>query len=149
MNASTAGRRITPRAPVTMIALTLALAAGGALAPPRAAAYHFPKCSRVLSRYHGVPGLGPKNVVEVLTRRGLSCAHAALVGISLNRAVLGGHLPLADFPAHVPGARPGRPFLLRTPLGRFRCRMTAAGSDFIDATCRRGRRHLRVYDKTH
>jgi len=32
------------------------------------------------------------------------------------------------------------PFLLTTPRGRFRCHMTVAGSDFVAATCRRGRK---------
>ncbi len=149
MNASTAGRRIAPRALVSLLALTLALAASGSLVPPRAAASYFPRCTRVLSRYHPPSILGPRNAVEVLARRGLSCAHAERVGISLNRALFARRLPNAAFPQHVPGAPPGRPFLLRTPLGRFRCRMTAAGSDFVDVTCRRGRRYLRVYDKLH
>lgn len=34
----------------------------------------------------------------------------------------------------------GPPFLLTTPRGRFRCHMTVAGSDFVAATCRRGRK---------
>ena len=143
MNASTAGRRIVPpRALVLLLALTLA--AGGALAPPRAAAYHFPRCSRVLSRY---PNHSPKEVVEVVARRGLSCAHAERVGASLLRAVLARRIPLSAFAPHAgaPGyPHPGHPFSLATPLGRFRCHMTAAGSDFVAATCRRGRKYLRV-----
>ncbi len=104
--------------------------------PPKAAARHPARCSRVLSRY---PDHGSK-AVEVLARRGLSCAHAGQVGASLLRAVIADRLPLADFPRHYPAAPQGPPFLLTTPRGRFRCHMTAAGSDFVAATCRRGRK---------
>lgn len=76
----TVGQTIAaPRALVLLVALTLVAAGGAGLAPPRAGAYHFPKCSRVLSRYHHPSTPGPKNVIEVLARRGLSCAHAIRV----------------------------------------------------------------------
>lgn len=140
-----AGPRITPPwALVSLLALTLALAAGGALVPPWAAARHPARCSRPI---HRPPGFTQKQV-DVLARRGLSCAHAAQVGASLDHAALTHRIPLNAYAHHAPGAHPGHPFLLRTPLGGFRCRMAAAGSDFVDATCRRGRRYLRFEDHT-
>ncbi len=107
MNARPTSRIRSPRALVSLLALTLALAGAGALVPSRAGAGAFypAKCLRVLSRYRH-PDM-PKNVVEVLGRRGLSCAHAERVAVSLNRAVQHNRLPFNAYAPHA-GA-PGYP----------------------------------------
>jgi hypothetical protein len=87
---------------------------------------------------HKYPDLDPAYLRLVLVYRfqGLTCLQAAAVGSAVATRYEQG-LPVANYPAPptgVPGGK-GRPFDVATGLGDFNCRMTARGSDFVDATC--------------
>jgi hypothetical protein len=91
-------------------------------------------------------------LVIVYARRHLTCSHAARVGSAVADAYERG-LPLADYPPPVAPGFPGgnsRPFRVHTRrYGTYTCRMTARGSDFVAARCRRGARFVRFASENH
>jgi hypothetical protein len=113
--------------------LLLGLAAAGAHALPRCHR-RFPDRIPVYAR-----------LVIASARHHLSCSQAARVGNAVATRYERG-LPTADYPPPpkgVPGGQ-GHRFHVASALGRFTCRMTARGSDFVVAVCRRGARSARV-----
>lgn len=81
----------------------------------------------------------------------LSCDSAARMGSAVADAYERG-LPLADYPPPplgVPGGQ-GRTFRVHTRrYGTYTCRMTARGSDFVVARCRRGVRFTSFESDNH
>ncbi len=87
------------------------------------------------------PGAGRGDVydaVMVLNRRHISCGAALHIGAKA-RALSG--LKIIYGPQFGGGGW-GGPF----HVGSFHCYVLARGSDFINASCRRGRQSLRFYD---
>jgi hypothetical protein len=129
--------------PVSAIALAFVvlLSAGPAVASTR--------CER---RYRDLAVPVYDRLVIVYERRHLTCSQAARVGSAVADAYERG-LPLADYPPPVAPGFPGgesRPFRVHTrPFGSFTCRMTARGSDFVAARCRRGARFVRFASENH
>ena len=91
-----------------------------------------------------------RRLVIVYERRGLTCSQAASIGSAVATRYERG-LPLANYPPlpnGVPGGQ-GRPFNVGTRLGKFNCRMTSRGSDFVAATCSRSTKWVRFVSMNH
>ena len=91
-----------------------------------------------------------RRLVIVYQRRGLTCSQAASIGSKVATRYERG-LPVADYPpppAGVTGGE-GHPFKVSTGLGRFTCRMTSRGSDFVAATCLRSTKSVRFESLNH
>ncbi|HEY4898009.1 MAG TPA: hypothetical protein VII01_18210 [Solirubrobacteraceae bacterium] len=86
----------------------------------------------------GAPEGDMYNAVMVLNRSHLSCVSALRIGAE-GRA-LNGLKPV--FGPQFGGGGFGGPFHVRD----YHCYLLNRGSDFINATCRRGRRWVRFYD---
>lgn len=89
-------------------------------------------------------------LVRVFAYRHLTCAQAAQVGNAVAESYERG-LPLADYPRATGGVPGGldHTFRVRTRHGTFACRMTARGSDFVQARCRRGEKFVRFESDHH
>jgi hypothetical protein len=91
-----------------------------------------------------------KRLVTVYERRGLNCSQAAAVGSDVATRYERG-LPTRDYPpppTGVPGGKSQR-FAVVTSAGRFTCRMTSRGSDFVAATCERAAKYVRFVSLNH
>ena len=90
-------------------------------------------------------------LVTVYERRHLTCSQAARVGNAVADAYERG-LPTIDYPpppTGVPGGQ-SHTFQIHTQrYGTYTCRMTARGSDFVVARCRRGARFVRFESDNH
>ena len=89
-------------------------------------------------------------LVVVHQRKQLTCPQAARVGNAVADAYER-RLPVADYPPPpngVPGGK-GRAFKVQTRYGTFTCRMTARGSDFVQASCHGGNRSTSFTSLNH
>jgi hypothetical protein len=126
--------------------LAIAVASGLLLSVGSAAA-----SARCQGRYRDLALPEYDRLVVVYARRHLSCSSAARAGSAVADAYERG-LPIRDYPPPpkgVPGGG-GHTFHVRTrPYGTFTCRMTARGSDFVTARCRRGTRFVSFSSMNH
>ena len=135
-------RRLTRMSWAFALALLVLVVAGPASAGAR--------CQR---RYRDLALPEYDRLVVVYERRDLTCFQASRVGSAVADAYERG-LPVADYPPPppprgVPGGR-GRPFRVHTRrYGTYSCKMTARGSDFVSAHCRRGMRYVRFTSLNH
>jgi hypothetical protein len=133
---------------ISVIGLLLALAADGgwtrSLPIGTAAA-----TARCQGRYRNAVLPVYDVLVVVYARQHLTCSQATRVGNAVATAYQR-YLPTPDYPplpSGVPGGQ-GQPFPAHTRFGTFTCVMTARGSDFVVARCRRGARFVRFLSNT-